>query len=78
MTKTSDNNELTSINTYYVRDFGNNAVTNDTVVGVRLKTLGVHCYEDLPAVGKLLFSSSVTYRRRQDSDAEILNNHLPV
>jgi hypothetical protein len=54
VTKTSDNNKLTSINTYYVTDFANKAVTNDTVVGVRLKTLGVYCYEDLSAVGKLL------------------------
>lgn len=40
---------------YYARGFANRAVSNNKALGVRLKTLGVHCCEDLPVIGQLLF-----------------------
>jgi hypothetical protein len=56
LAQTCDNNESFSINMYYVRGFDNNAVADNTSVGVRPKTLQVHYYADLPIIGTQLFS----------------------
>jgi hypothetical protein len=78
VTKTSDNNDAYFIKTYYMRGFANSVVPNNKVVGVRLKALGKIAVKTFRLLVSYSFSPSVTYRRRQDSDTEILKSHLSV